>query len=523
VSPDQIEALIEAIGDLWLLGIVVFFTVSVVVLRKQIRGVMERATEMRWRRGDSELTVSQQPTHIEAAPKVGAQAEESLPSDEADLAPNEEAAAASTTPDDPFYEMFHASRDGDRQRLEAAFERAKNAESDAGQKLMVEGWYLHFLYRLGDTTAIDQLQQLAEQVKDFPDVLSIIYGFVGEAYQLGDDFLKANEVYERAAEAAQTDKQRANYIVSSARCLFAAGKRTKSFARLKDEISGSRSREALSTLYGGLADLYHKADNSELRAIALDKAIECNPNDARLRFDAAYSYGENGLRALALMHYQTLLDFQPNNSVALNNIGVTYGELKMPMKQGEFYKKAAGRGETLAFANLAYQYMEAGLSDEASKVLKEAKEKDDVHPNVGNALSALTQRQEAELETEGDVLNASREQRQFLLSFAEAYFSSSSSPQFEGDWRFPDGVEAKVTQNADSLQIRWTQDDKERIITARVQNCGAMVTKYSREGQYYPTSLWDKGYASLSQDNQHLDIMIVKDNKHSFLALERLS
>jgi tetratricopeptide (TPR) repeat protein len=257
-------------------------------------------------------------------------------------------------------------------------------------------------------------------------------------------------------------------------------------------------------------------------AIALQKAIEYKPNDTQLRFDAARSFGDSNFNALALMNYQTLLRFEPDNAGALNNIGIVYGAMKMPARQSDSYKKAFEKGLTIAAANLAYEYMNAGFMDEATEILNKAKEKEDVHPNVGNALAAAANKKQEESTMEQEALEAAREQRQFVLSFAQAYFSEpSTNPQYEGSWHFPDGVEAAIRRKDSELEITWERNDEAVIMTLRTQNRGALVTKYSRKERFLPTSLGDKGYAYLSEDDQHMSIMVLDDNRHFFLTLKR--
>ena len=165
--------------------------------------------------------------------------------------------------------------------------------------------------------------------------------------------------------------------------------------------------------------------------------------------------------------------------------------------------------------------MNGGFVSEAQEVLDEAKLKEDLHENVGYKLATLA-RKEEESETETEALAAAREQHQFLLSFAEAYFiKPSPDPQFEGIWRFPDGIEATSTWTNDELEIQWSRSRKEHTITADIQNRGARVTKYSRQDEYYAPSLGDKGFSHLSEDIQRMEIMVLKGNKHSLLTLER--
>lgn len=419
-------------------------------------------------------------------------------------------------------EMLRAFVEEDTERLEEAYQQARNAESKESEKQLLESLHLSLRYQRGDTDALNKLRSLADETKDMPDVLPQIYSDIGLAYQFGDDFLKANDAYEAATEAAQTDEQRAGYVVSAARCSFTAGERDSAFSKITDEVGRTSNSEAFSILYRGLADLYDLEDNSELRAIALEKAIEFSPNDTWLRFQAAYSYAKHDSTTLSFMHYKSLLGFEPNDNMALNNMGVAYDKLNMPIKKITLLKRAAEKDNTLASANLAFAYMNEGFADEAKEILEQATTKEQPHENVGNATFALAQRKEAESERESEVLDASREQRGFLLVFADAYFKQPpSAAKFEGSWRFLNGVVATVTQQHGELRIDWIQGKKEYKVSADVQNRGAKIKTYSRQDQYSSTSLDDEGYAYLSQDDQQIKIMTLKDNTHSFMTLER--
>jgi len=382
----------------------------------------------------------------------------------------------------------------DLQSGEEAYKQAQDAESDETGKLRIEAIYWHLRYMRGDVIAFEKLQGLVERTKEVPEVLPIVHNFIGVAYERGDDFLKAQEAYEAAARTAQQEEKRARYVTSAAECLYVAGNRDEAFHRVTTEIDKSSDHQALSLLYAGLASLYERADISDLRAIALQKAIEYKPNDTKLRFDAARSFSDSKFAALALMNYQTMLRFTPDNAAALNNIGIIYGEMEMLARQSDSYKKAVEKGNTLAAANLAYEYIKAGFMDEATEVLNKAKEKEDVHPNVGSALATVAGTKEAESKTEQEALSAAREQRQFVLSFAQAYFNEpSTNPQYEGSWRFSDGVEVEIRRKNSELEIRWERNDREHNITMRTQNRGALITKYSRQDPYLSTSLGNKG------------------------------
>lgn len=513
---------IRAIGGLWPIVVSIVTLIVVVILRKPLVGILERLKEVQFRRGNTAFSMPLESQSIESKPdpqtQVGEQStaepEEGNPTDELSYVNPE-------TSGEWLAEMVQAFFDNDMKRGEDAYKHAQDAESNANKKLRNEALYLHLLYRSGDTSALEKLQDLAEQVSSTPEVLSNVKEYIGMSYELASDYRRAAEAYVSANEAAQTEEGRANMTVAAAKCLFSAGDREAAFSKITNGIGSSSKSKALSTLYQGLASLYEKEGNKEFETIALEKAIENSPNDRQLLFGAAYSYDEDEANILSLLHYNTLLEFSPDDPAALNNIGVVYGKLQMPAKQISYYKKAFERDNTLAAANIAYDYMKAGFMDEAMQILTEASQKKDVHSNVGKATSDIDTRKEAESERKKELLEMAQEQRQFLLSFSEAYFADyDTSTDFEGTWFFRDDVVATAEQQNDKLRIEWERGDKKHYIVAYVKNQGAKITQYAREDKYSPSKLADKGYAFLDQERQ-IKVMVLKDNTHTFLTLKR--
>src|SRR5215203_3189155 len=100
--------MINAISDLWLLALVGLATVSIILFRTQIRNVLDKFTTLQFRRGETELSVSKEPTALDAEAPPQAQAEErAMPVqlEETDL--NEEVLSLEAgTSADPFHEML---------------------------------------------------------------------------------------------------------------------------------------------------------------------------------------------------------------------------------------------------------------------------------------------------------------------------------------------------------------------------------------------------------------------------------
>ena len=99
----------------------------------------------------------------------------------------------------------------------------------------------------------------------------------------------------------------------------------------------------------------------ELRAFALEKALELRPNNTDLLFSTAYSYAKDKFDDLALFHYKQVASLTEDNQGTTNNLGVQYEKADMPIASVENYKKSIKKVKLLASANLAYRYMNAGF------------------------------------------------------------------------------------------------------------------------------------------------------------------
>lgn len=248
-----------------------------------------------------------------------------------------------------------------------------------------------------------------------------------------------------------------------------------------------------------------------------------------MHFSATYSYGEEALRPLALLHYKTLLQFEPDYPMALNNVGVEYKHLGMPINAVKCYKKAAELNETLAMANIAYQFLDAGFEEEASQILYKAKEQDKPHANVARATSAASDRNETESKREESVIIDAREQQRFILAFAEAYFAGKPSlPTFSGIWRSSDDIETEITETDSRIEANWKRDTKRYKFTGIVSNRGAKITVYKEEYVFWPKTelkfiVDSSGYAYLTPNGQQLLIMTLKEGKHTFMELTKKS
>ena len=79
------------------------------------------------------------------------------------------------------------------------------------------------------------------------------------------------------------------------------------------------------------------------------------------------------------------------------------------------YNEASEKEETLSVANKAYRLIDVGFIDEAKKILKEAQQKEDVHPNVNEALVSISKKEEGEGVIEENLIKEASVQRDCRL------------------------------------------------------------------------------------------------------------
>lgn len=526
---------LKAAAELWKPLLVLGFIAFTVLFKEQLKKLFTNLPGFRFKGLGTEVSVE---PHKEQELQPETHQKEQAPTNPVTAEVTPQVLEREPTTASEWEKMFDAFLTRRPEQAEAAFTRMQESEPNGVQKLKNEADYLWMRYTFADDpTALPKLLHLVER----EEVSAHAKHWVGRCYETAGDFERAATAYDDSARFEQGEKQRMTNIVALSRCLYKAGKKEAAFQRLMDELSAATSADAVAALYNGLAALYEKDQEPELRALALEKALEVAPSDTDLLFSMAYSYSQKGIDALALLHYKTLLRFNPEYPAALNNIAVAYGRLKLSVLEVKFYKRAAIKNNTLAMANLANQYMNAGFADEAKDILDKARQQQDIHPNVGGAISAFFQKQETETKTEEGILKLARDQQRCLRAFAEAYFVKTPHPLgFSGVWQHPSGIEVMITQTDDQLEASGARDNDAYKFTGRASNRAA---KIEIERKTEPRSLaalalfrppvpslpdikysHGPGYAYLSSDARELFIMsLEQQDTPLFETLTRIS
>lgn len=512
----SIGDVVKILSDLTGFLFVVFLIVISWYLRKEIRGVLGRFTRLAIEKGDVKVSVDQEPERSKAgepapeqSPPIRRNSTEPEKSIQEAVETVEAVESQSSAPEDWMSQIESLVQSKDYEKAERLLASLRDSTSDLEERARFEGYYYFTRYSFGDQTALGKLREVAERVKnDSPAALGNVQALIGAAYEKAGDSPNAIRAYEEAARLASKEDVKALRIVSIAKCLLLAGQKQQALIRLMESIEVAKSPEALSALYQAISHVYDQDKNYDLSAIALEKAVQMEPNNTVLRFYTAYGYGETKLSGLALLHYDTMLGFAPDDHSALNNIGVALGELGLPVLSVNRFKAASDLGNTLASANLAQQYLRGGFVEEASAIVEKAKEQKEIHENVGGVMAAISKSQTDEIKAKEKVVATAREQQQVLISFAEAFFTHSSDPYtFGGNWRLEPEIEASSTHVGDKVVLMWTTNETIYRIEANQQNRGAHITSFKTVDDYYPKTLADHGYMYLSADSTELTVL----------------
>jgi len=415
VSPEMIAA----IGSLWPLAVLAVIAILIIILRKPLRKLLEnivttseKATNLEFKTGPVGLSMKSTSTEVsQLTVGVRPETQKNVAPAIEDVASIESKLDASTEgePSDPSRslsdELFDAIINRSAEGVESAYARMQEAEANAEKKIRNEAIYLYARFRLGDSSAIRRLEELTQTEES----AAAAYIWLALCYQSANDQKRAGEAFERGAEKETDLQRRAHTFVNAANCYSEIGVGEDGIGLLCREIAKTADHGVLAILYKGLASLYKAADKKDLQVLALEKAVEYAPNDTSVLFDAAYAFSESEMRALSVesemlalsvAHYGSIVNFDPAHAEAMNNLGVAYQSVKMPIHAVSAYQKAVNLGNTLASANVAYLLMEAGFATEAKETLDKARLASDVHANVGSALAALAQKKAAEDEKE---------------------------------------------------------------------------------------------------------------------------
>lgn len=521
--------LIQAIGQLWKLGLVLFFIMFVLMFRKQLATFLGRMTKLEVRRGNAELSIQAEENAVDASTSgniaVGQQAivRETAATLEAVSIGRQE---NSTDGDELLDEFLKAGTETrDESLIDELYERLIKTEVDKVKLMNYRRLYLTFKFYLGDTTAVTSLQELAVEAINTITHPKVLYS-LGLCYRSSSLHEKAIEIMTVALTECTDESFRVPLTVELSDTLFSIGKKEDAYALLIDEVAKPVDANLKFALFTALATLYKQASEYELQALALERALESKPNDTDVLFEVAYAYGQQGSNFMSLLHYLNLLNYKPDSWAARNNLGVAYSSLNMNIAANAEFAASMQLGNTLAASNLAERYLTAGFLEDARRIINEALSQSNVDSNVGRVLDDISKTDSNMDSKRQETLQTAGEQHAFFKKYAFEYFDSRPSPfHFAGTWRMSDHTEVHIENEGSQVVAEWQTGDKFRRFQGQLHNNAVRLSLFSgKTGENGKTQFRSdgKGYAYLTATGKELIIMRVDDGIHTQEVWTRL-
>ena len=308
--------------------------------------------------------------------------------------------------------------------------------------------------------------------------------------------------------------------------MVSLGEKNEALKYLTDFLPIVDDDKAIASIYVGITDIAKHLDDKVLRAISLQMALQYKPDDLSVRFNAAYAQDEADLIQLSTTNYHTLLKFKPNQKVALNNLGSSCSNLQMPLKSISYYKKSVKKDETLAMANVAYQYMDNGFEEEASKILNKAKMFENPHPNVAQAISSLAERKEKEDTIWNKTIDIGTRQQEFFWRYANAYFKPHKiESTFSGSWISSGNQTFIVEHEGVKITGKWEEKNSGEHFSGTMRNLAATILyKRKSPGLGISDGYWGNavnGFAWFSPQEHKWHIAITSGDDLIFFDLSK--
>jgi tetratricopeptide (TPR) repeat protein len=285
---------------------------------------------------------------------------------------------------------------------------------------------------------LEKIKELVQANPSNPGPLE----YLARSYKAFNEPVKAANTFVLAAEVEFSAGNKIELLGEAIECLTSKDSvRSEQLLVKIKEIA--RGNELLEQAVLAIENTFSKnRSEDDFGFSAMERLLEREPDNHSRRFELAYAYSEASMNDMALLHYSRI-PYGARDDMAWNNLGVAYGNARLPVKSVDAFKKAKNMGNTLAMANLANRLIEAGFLDEARAICSEAATVPEHHKNVDSAMARVKGVQDAELDTEKKIMSSAEGVSDFYREVGAALLDQSTQ-DLSGQW-IHEGVALKVS------------------------------------------------------------------------------
>jgi predicted Zn-dependent protease len=482
--------IIGTIGKQWPFLLVLFFIIIFILKWKTIWEFIASITQIRIKRGNTEVELHKEEKKEEKK-------EEEIKKESSEIEDSKlksENASELTKDESDGFRYYHLLKERKFEEAKQSFEEILKKVPDDRKRRERRINNFHWRHIHGDVNAFDEFEEYITKVDTDNELKALINNNLSWFYQDSSNYSKAIELLYEAIEFTSKSENKAFYVSRISDIYYEGEEKQKSINVLFEYLNKLNERKSKYKLYSSIAEYYKKENNTLYVSLAYQKALECQPNDTGLIFDAAYNFTqvEDKYSDIGLILYKKLTHLDPKNHGALNNLGVSYKDLELPFKSVHYYKKALKSNSTLAAANLAYLLMNVGFEKEAEEYLNNAQNKESIHDNVFSAVSSLKSRLNKEEELEDKIVKSAEKKYRFFNSLGESAFTLEKIKiENSTKWKL-EGKEVKIVDNEGAIDIYWENGEEKHSLSGIRNNNSLDLSYHKPQRNTYSFKLDDK-------------------------------
>jgi hypothetical protein len=219
---------------------------------------------------------------------------------------------------------------------------------------------------------------------------AIVQNYLALALDHFSENLPSAKVYENAAMISAGISERfemLGYALGQYQKAGASMECERVVLMIRDLLKDRADSNALRALF-----YYSELAKDEILFISTaEQLLEIKPDEFDVRFKLAFQYSETGFDDLAFWHYYKI-PYMDRSSTVWNNLGVSYKGFSLGGKSIRAFQKSAeflDHSATLAMANLAGRYHDAGFDQDATRLCEDALKIANYHNNVLSKMESV--------------------------------------------------------------------------------------------------------------------------------------
>ncbi|MGP2602472.1 MULTISPECIES: tetratricopeptide repeat protein [Serratia] len=436
------------------------------IFRKPLINLVNKLEKLKYNNGGSTLEAIIFPTEVNSQTTVIAPTTN----------PTEKKAIDSTDDDkeEKSHWIFETSKELEKGNVEQArelFSKAREGIASEKELFLDKAFFLYMAYdRTNRTEILDELERHITNAKTEEQTTGATSWYIS-CLEIKKQYKPALILLSKQLETLKESEQITITIVNLAGIHLSNSEYDKAKEIITKRLQDNLNDIEYYRLYNKLAEAEEKLGNEKLSTLCQDKALEYKPDDEDSFLNTAYKASKNNLLAIELSNYDTLTTINPKNSLALNNMGVSAGTIKLNSVSARYFEKSSILGNTLAMANKGNKLYESGLLDAAEEIANKALEKDNPHENIYKLLKDIRTKRSSENEKWQESIDKAFRIQKKLRLYTHAFYINDNQINLVGSWLLNKTIEVTLDKkDGKSFSIEFDNGSKKINIVGTIDN-----------------------------------------------------